>query len=180
MKKFDGRLLVRFVEMAKNSLKGDWLVFGGTVLPLLGEDVRPTLDIDVAALGWDPPQSEALKLMEIAETLGLPPEAINQAGAYFVRKAALTPDDCVVVAEGKGCRVFRPGGTAYLLLKIPRLSESDLADCLAWVERCRNVNERIDRGAVESALKAAWKIAQDEGNGDKLKRLAALKDALYT
>ena len=169
----------RFIKEALARVRGDWLVFGGAVLPLLGDvGARPTLDIDVAALGWDAPQSAQLKWMETAEALDLAPEAINAAGAYFVSKLKISEADCTLLAAAKGVRLFRPGATAYLLLKLPRFSESDLADCQRWIKRCRKEGEVIARGPVARALSRARSRARAKGDAGLLARLKVLEEAL--
>ena len=44
----DGSLLQRFLSLAGERLRGDWVVIGGCVLPLRGVEQRTTLDIDIA------------------------------------------------------------------------------------------------------------------------------------
>ncbi len=173
MKSITGARAKRFIKEALARVRGDWLIFGGAVLPLLGdEEARPTLDIDVAALGWDAPQSAQLKWMDTAEALGLAPEAINTAGAFFVGKLKLTETDCALLAEGKGVRLFRPGPTAYLSLKLGRLSENDLVDCMRWIDRCRRENETIDLKEVRKAMAALRARHRDDHELQKrLRRL---------
>lgn len=128
----NGKLLRVFVELVKARLQGDWVVIGGSVLPLLGVDHRVTLDIDLAG----PPEStqtDTLRLMEIATELRLPPEAINQAGAFFLRQIKAWKENIVLFAETKKCRIYRPNCCLYIKLKMDRLSESDLADCIKMI-----------------------------------------------
>ena len=46
MRPLDRLTLRKFIGLAADSIVGDWVVIGGTVLPLLGAGNRATLDID--------------------------------------------------------------------------------------------------------------------------------------
>ena len=85
MTDMSGAVLKRFVSLASQRLRGDWVVLGGAVLPLLGVEQRITLDIDIAG-----PETatnrETLELMNIADELDLPVESINQAAAFFLHR----------------------------------------------------------------------------------------------
>ena len=78
-------IMRNFVAVAADQLKGSWVIIGGSVLHLLNIAARQTEDIDLAG-PLTSTQAESLKLMELAESLGLPVEAINQAGAFFLYK----------------------------------------------------------------------------------------------
>ena len=78
----------KFLELAAKELKGDWVVMGGTVMVLMGVNERFTVDIDLAG-PKTATQADTLKLMTIAEKIGLAPEAINQAGAFFLNRIPL-------------------------------------------------------------------------------------------
>jgi hypothetical protein len=51
-------------------------------------------------------------------------------------------------------RIHRPSVTLFLLLKLGRLSEQDLADCLAALARATSDGLRFDAGRVLAALDA--------------------------
>ena len=91
MKALDSKLLRSFLKEATSKLKGEWILIGGTLLPAVGLDVRSTVDIDIVNL--DPDSDQALKLMELAEQLGLGVETINQAAAFYVHKLGFTKAD---------------------------------------------------------------------------------------
>ncbi|MFM8316166.1 MAG: hypothetical protein ACKOA8_17945 [Deltaproteobacteria bacterium] len=63
----------RFCELAAKELKGDWVILGGSVMVLLGVKERFTVDI------------------------GLAPEAINQAGAFFLNRIPNWKDNLVPI-----------------------------------------------------------------------------------
>jgi hypothetical protein len=78
-------ILRRFVSAAADQLHGTWVIIGGSVLNLLNIAARQTEDIDLAGPATST-QAETFKLMELAESFGLPIEVINQAGAFFLHK----------------------------------------------------------------------------------------------
>ena len=119
----------KFLELAAKELKGDWVVMGGTVMVLMGVNERFTVDIDLAG-PKTATQADTLKLMTIAEKIGLAPEAINQAGAFFLNRIPRWEDNLVPILQTKQFSLSRPNSFLFLQLKIARLSESDLGDCL--------------------------------------------------
>jgi hypothetical protein len=119
----------KFLELAAKELKGDWVVMGGTVMVLMGVNERFTVDIDLAG-PKTATQADTLKLMTIAEKIGLAPEAINQAGAFFLNRIPRWEDNLVPILQTKHFSLSRPNSFLFLQLKIARLSESDLGDCL--------------------------------------------------
>lgn len=170
----DHALLTRFVTLAVERLEGDWVVLGGTVLPLLGVEHRVTLDIDIAgpaAAG----NRELLTLMGIADELGLPVETINQAASFYLHRVPDWPLLLVPVQTGTKARVLRPNATLFLLLKLERLSEADLTDCLQMLLLARRTGEVMDLTRLE--LKLDERIAAG-GAAGRLMRLSTLRDAL--
>lgn len=97
-------------------------------------------------------QDERLALMELAAEAGLPIEAVNSAADFFVRKIADWRDQLVELHRGPRATIFRPTPTLYLLLKLGRLTETDLDDCLALIAHCRDTSEGFDRVRVIDAL----------------------------
>lgn len=151
MKEINQAILKRFLKIAGSQLVGDWVILGGSVLPLLGIEKRVTLDIDLAAkskIG----NKEQMKLFEIAESLDLPVEAINTAAGYFLHKIKGWEDCLVLLYEGKKCRFYRPSASLFIQLKITRLSESDYSDCLEMIRFAKKANEDISQ-KVEREVK---------------------------
>lgn len=134
MKKINSALMKKFIDLASKRLTGDWLILGGTVLPVLGVDHRATVDVDLVGDDGIASQEQMLKLMEIAEELGLPVEAINSAGAHFLRKIAGHRAHWIELKKGPGATIYRPDLVLFLQLKIGRLSDTDLEDCLAFLK----------------------------------------------
>lgn len=126
--------LKKFVQLASKSLTGEWVIIGGTVMAVLGLDYRVTVDIDFVNLNGKGSNSESLKLMEIAETLGLPVEAVNQAGAYFLSKIDDAREHLVEIQKGPRCTIYRPDVYLFVRLKLGRFTQTDLDDCLVMIE----------------------------------------------
>lgn len=169
MKPISSALMKRFVIAAGDRLRGDWVIIGGAVLPLSGIDVRVTVDIDIAG-PTSSTQAEMLTLMEIGESLGLPVEAINQAGAFFLQKIPNWEKSLVEIYRGTSATIFRPNVNLFIRLKIGRLSESDLNDCIAFLKFARTKQETVDQASLTSNIKKAIKTAA----GDRLERLHVL------
>jgi hypothetical protein len=166
----DAQVLKRFVHIAADELSGDWVVLGGSVLLLLGAGRRVTLDIDVAG----PPgsrQEQTLKLMRIAEGLGLPVEAINQAAAYFLHRIEGWQERLVLVHEGSTARIHRPDVTLFVLLKAGRMTESDLADCIRFIEWSGEHGDEPDVPVLVRAIDEALTDCESSGRRERLARL---------
>ncbi len=170
----DQTLLGRFVTLAVERLEGDWVVLGGTVLPLLGIEHRVTLDIDVAG-----PETagnrELLILMGIADELGLPVETINQAATYFLHRVPDWPALLVPLQTSDKASVLRPNATLFIQLKLARLSETDLSDCLHMLGFARRTSEVVDLTRLRLVLDQQTAAGCSAG---RLARLGTLRDAL--
>lgn len=171
--KIQQTLLLKFQKLAVESLSGEWVLIGGAVLHLLGKDERITLDIDLARKSGQ--LDETLELVKIAEKLKLPISAVNQAGGFFIRQIRGWEKRLILVAESKTCRLYRPNGTLYLQLKIARMSESDLQDCLQMIRYCRQHKEDLDLKLLRKDLRAAIGKAP---SAPLKTRLEDLEDAL--
>ncbi len=167
-------MLARFLRLAGDRLEGDWVMVGGALLPLLGVRHRVTLDIDIAG-PQDARGEQSLILMEIAEQLGLPVEAINQAAAFFLRRIEGWQDNLILLHRGKNAAIYRPNVTLFLLLKLGRMSESDLADCLEFIKLGAGRGEKPDGARINQAVK---KMSRQALSAEKRKRIKALLAAL--
>ena len=167
-------ILKKFVSLALKRLKGDWVIIGGTVLPLIKIDDRVTVDIDIAKVDKSG-SDQTLELMEIAEDLNLPVETINQAGAFFLHRIPNWQSKLVLVSESKTARILRPNGTLFLQLKIARLSTSDLSDCLVMIKHCAKSGEALD---IDLLLKAIERETRNSTVRERADRLQLLKSKL--
>lgn len=167
-------LLERFLRIAGDRLTGDWVLMGGTVLTVVGITHRVTLDIALAG-PEGATNAETLALMEIAQSLGLAPETINQAGALFLRRVPGWQDDLVLLHRGATAAIHPPGVTLLVLLKLGRLGEADLADCQAMIAWGRRHGEPADTRRLEAAI--ARELVRRPPPG-KRARLDALREAI--
>ncbi len=162
----NAKVIKKLVDKALKTLKGDWVLIGGTVLPLVGVDYRTTIDIDMISL-QDKRNDSVLALMELAESLDLPAEAINSAGLFFLKKIPDWKKRLILHAESKTCRIFRPAFDLYLELKIARFSESDETDIYAYLKWHQ---EKKDPVNVERAIQILQRKIKEIGNDSQLKK----------
>lgn len=175
MKPLNREALSTFLALALQRLEGDWILIGGAVLPLLGIDYRTTVDIDIVG----PPgatQEQTLVLMAIAEELGLPVETINQAGAYFLRRQEGVGEQLLPLARSAKTTIFRPTATLYVLLKLSRLTETDLEDCQRMLAYARDHGEPVEVPRLEEAIREELRGASQR----KAARLDSLMHAVRT
>lgn len=147
------QLLQEFFLKADQHLSGDWIVIGGSVLVFLGVETHATYDIDLACFSTQGSQKNLISLMDIAQSIGLPVESINQAAAYFLEKIPQWHSAVVPIYHGKNCGFFRPSAQLFLSLKVNRLSESDLKDCLAMIQWAKAHNESIEPQSLLAQIK---------------------------
>jgi hypothetical protein len=151
LKAIDAPLVSLLLARLTESLSGDWVLLGGAVLPLVGITHRVTYDIDLAG---PPDAPQVLELVELAAGMGLPPEAVNQAAAFFLHRIEGWSRHLIPVVSGARARVFRPDATLYVRLKIGRLSDADLADCLRYLEFAAAHGEPADADGLMRAVRA--------------------------
>lgn len=171
----DRETMRRFVALAGDRLGGDWVVMGGTVLPLLGVEHRVTVDIDVAGPD-EAGMEQTLILLGIAEELGLPVEAVNPAGAFFLRRVRGWKSHLVEIHRGRRARILVPDATLFVLLKLGRLTEADLSDCLAMLELARTRGERVDRVRLRRTIGRGLAAAETPEKEGRLRRLLEALD----
>ncbi len=171
MSGLDAPTLERFVRLAGERLRGEWLVLGGTVIPLLGGRHRATLDIDLAGPA-DAGQDQINVLLQLALDLGLPVEAINQAAGFFLRDIEGWHAERVLLHAGPTARLYTPSATLYLLTKIERLTESDLGDCLEMLRLARRDGVEPDTVRLHAAIGAAKSASSSPQRGRRLESLA--------
>ncbi len=99
----------------------------------------------------DPRQSR-MALFELAADLGLPVESMNSAADFFVERIPRWRDETEILVEGRSGRIFRPSATVFLILKMGRLSEIDMADCLELLRVAAEHNLPVDRDRALAAL----------------------------
>jgi hypothetical protein len=140
------------IERVGEHLDGEWLVIGGAAAADWFAPARTTEDIDLIGLGGT--QVERFALMQFAADAGLPIEAVNSAADFFVRRVEGWRDQLVVLHRGSRATIYRPTATLFVLLKIARLSQTDLEDCLGLIAHCRATGEGIEPERLTAALDA--------------------------
>lgn len=174
----DQKLLRKFIKLAAEQLEGEWLLVGGTVLPLLGANHRSTVDIDFVGLGRKE-RAQQLELMKIAEQLDLPVDIINSAAAFFVdrhlrdhKRQTHDKKHLVLLKAGKKANIYRPDTELYFSLKLGRFSDSDLSDCREWLQFFQN---KISKAEYKKLARLVYSAAsENKQNSGKSLRLQEL------
>jgi len=99
--------------------------------------------------------------MDLAVSEALPIEAVNSAADFFVRRIPDWRAHLVELHRGAKATVYRPDATLFLRLKIGRLSEVDLHDCVTLLDHCDRTAEHVAIDDVLQAL-AALPATDDE------------------
>jgi hypothetical protein len=139
----DRAAIARVIDAITDRLDGEWLLIGGALVALWAEPRRVTEDIDVVGMRGTP--DERYALMNLAIELGLPIEVVNSAADFFVRRIPGWRDEVEVLQAGARSTVYRPTPTLFVILKLGRLSEQDLADCEAVLRQAPEGGVKLDR-----------------------------------
>ena len=167
----NSKLLNQLALKIGDSIPGEWLVFGGSMLYLIGIDSRSTIDIDVTSFSLST-NADTLKLMKLAEELQLPIETINQSDAFFLNQIENWQGRCELFHKGKIGKIYIPNINLYIELKSSRMSESDLSDCKAYLNWCNKNKISYDKESLMHILRKQSLTA----NKEKKSRLQELKD----
>ncbi|MDO9017155.1 MAG: hypothetical protein Q8S73_12290 [Deltaproteobacteria bacterium] len=160
------------LDAAADALEGDWLLVGGAAAATWFLPGRVTEDVALVSLRGA--QDDRLALLTLAERLGLSPEAFNSTADFFVHRIPGWTAEMEPLRLGRGARIHRPTVTLFILLKVGRLSEVDLDDCLALLSFARGTSPTLDRDRVVAALEALPPTT----DAALLDRRRALRDAL--
>lgn len=154
MKILNPTLLQEFIKKAGRDLTGEWLLVGGTLLPAVGLMIRSTVDIDLIGLG-EKGAAQSLQLMDLAASLGLSIESINQAAAFFLKQVPHTKKDYLILHQGKSATIYRPSVALYWRLKTQRMTDSDALDCQHYYQYCRGQGDPVDAKTLKSIVQVA-------------------------
>lgn len=146
----DRAQIQELVHQAADRLEGEWVLLGGSLACLWLSSPRSTRDIDLVSIRGS--NQDRLSLMELAEELGLPIEAVNPAADFFLKRISDWRQQLELLLQGRRATIYRPNATLFLLLKLERLSESDLHDCLFLLDHVRSHNVSLDRDRVRRKL----------------------------
>lgn len=168
---FDKIRLNEVLDAITGELGGEWLLLGGALVATWLDERRTTEDIDIVAI--ESAADDRLRLMRLAEKLGLPVEAVNSAADFFVRKV---PDWRVHLEPfRRGARgvIYRPTPTLFVLLKMRRLSATDLDDCAAMLSVAAEQKLAVDVERLQQAFEALAPT-DDPGTVGRRSKLRAL------
>ena len=168
--RFDKARIAALLERAGAQLTGDWLLIGGAAAAAWFSAERTTEDVDLIGLAGT--SAERLALMDLAVEAGIPIEAVNSAADFFVRRIDGWRAELVPLVRGPSATVYRPSPTLFLLLKLARLTATDLEDCLGLLAHCAVTGDAVDAARVAARLNA---LAPTED-----KALAARRSTLRT
>ena len=72
--------------------------------------------------------------MKIAVENGFPPETINFAAEYYIKKQIDWEKEIILLKEERNSRIFRPTRRLFRLIKEQRGTETDLNDIRVFEE----------------------------------------------
>ena len=84
-------------------------------------------------------------------------------------KTGYRKSDLIVLKKGRRATIYRPTLSLFWKLKVGRLSESDLNDCLAYLKFSRKQGEVVDHAALGEALVEERRLALDRRVGKGLR-----------
>jgi len=163
----------RLLAQAGDRLEGDWLLVGGALALVWLDSPRATQDVDLVSLRGS--QADRLALMDLAIAMGLPIEAVNAAAEHYVRRVSGWDQMLDVLLRGARATIWRPNPTLFLLLKMRRLSESDLDDCLLLLLRCKEWKVRVDSRRVRAEARELPEAADAALRRRRARLLRALR-----
>jgi hypothetical protein len=138
------------LEAVVARLDGEWLLIGGALVATWLEPRRVTEDVDI--MGMRGTAEERYALMELADALGLPVEAVNSAADFFVRRVDGWRSEIEILRTGSRSTLYRPTITLFVILKMGRLSERDLEDCRAALLRAKVDGSRVDTARLLGSI----------------------------
>lgn len=173
----DKKILNKFIKLLGDKVSGNWILIGGSVLPWLEVSFRHTEDIDIVG-PKSSTQEDSLCIMEIAQELGLPIEAINQAASFFFYRISNWEKNLMLIHKGSKASIFRPDATLYILLKLGRFNESDFEDCLNMLTFAKKQKESLEKSRILKILKD--QIKKESAHHPKKERLQKFLSLLTT
>ncbi len=147
----DEEMILRLLDAAERRLEGEWVLVGDALAAIWFSPARVTEDVDLVGLAGT--NDERLALMQLAQEIGLPVEAVNSAADFFLRKIQGWRDHLEVLRQSSRLTIYRPSPTLFLLLKL-RLGEQDLDDSLGLLAFAQAHGLDVDRTRVIAAIDA--------------------------
>jgi hypothetical protein len=112
------------------TIGGDWLLVGGSLVQIEYNGGRATEDIDLVQVSHPTltPVKCQDELFKAAFRLGLDPESVNSAARFFVSEVKGWEGELVEMKVGAKGRILKPTLTLFVALKLRRGTEADLLD----------------------------------------------------
>ena len=82
----------------------------------------------------------------------------------------------VLLYQGKSATIYRPNVNLYIELKVKRLTDSDLSDCLRFLKYARKIKERVEQDYLKTVIKL--EIQKSPRKDNRLQRLEKLRENL--
>ncbi len=142
-----------FLQNVLEQIDCDWVIIGGSLLALLKATNRSTTDIDICSLD-ELTNERRLHLMNIAQKSGLPIEAINPAADFFLRQISDWKKSLVLFKVGLKGSLYRPSLELYFKLKLNRCSESDIQDCISFLNWHRDNSLNYNKNNLLAILES--------------------------
>ncbi len=118
------------IEEVCQTIGGDWLLVGGSLVQLEYDAERATEDIDLVQIhhaSMSEPKAQD-ELFKAAFRLGLGPESVNSAARFFLTEIKGWETEVVEWRRGPAGCVRRPSLNLFMALKLSRGTEIDLRD----------------------------------------------------
>jgi len=125
--KLDKKTIDKFIKRMLEDMEGEWILVGGSLMLALGLSDRITIDIDIVPIG-ESTNKETLELMEISQSLGMPPETVNLSAEFFLKKIRDWEKGLILFKKSDKCTIYRPGLELFETMKRGRGSEVDMQD----------------------------------------------------
>lgn len=141
-----------FLKNITEDIEGDWVIIGGSLLAIIQASNRSTVDIDICPLN-ELTNENRLNLMNLAIKSGLPIEAINPSADFFLRQIPNWKSSLVLFKAGKKGNIFRPSLELYFKLKLNRSSDTDIDDCISFINWHKKNSLEINFENIKNILK---------------------------
>ncbi len=166
----ESKFLTDVLTYLTETVGGDWLLTGGSLVRLEFDDTRSTEDIDLAHFVSAAAQSIPTKESALSQLYrwliqqGSGPEWVNLAVEAFLNEVPNWRTHVVEMKRGSQGAVFRPTLTLFVYLKLRRGTPIDLDDIRAAAKKCPE--------SFDLALLRSW------GNARVNEKVASLKGEL--
>lgn len=140
-----------FLDSMIAELEGDWVLIGGSLLAVINAESRLTSDIDLCSID-ELSNEKRISLMKLAEQAGLSIEAINPAADYFLKQIPNWKNSLVILQNGSKGNLYRPSLELYIALKLARSTDTDIKDCISFLNWHVKNNLSFDREKIKQML----------------------------